>query len=213
MSFVSVTPAWLPPLTRGFGLGGSLIVAIGAQNAYVLKQGLRREHVFALATVCFLSDATLITVGAGGFGALVQSNPLFVRIATWVGALFLLGYGLRSARAALHSGAMEVDAGVPATSLRTALLTCLAVTWLNPHVYLDTVLLVGGIAGQYALAERLWFAAGAMSASCIWFYGLGYGAALLAPLFRKPMTWRVLDALIAAVMWTIAMLLLLGKPA
>gem|GEM_PF-5264490 len=119
----------------------------------------------------------------------------------------------RSARAALHPDAMEVDASVPATSLRTALLTCLAVTWLNAHVYLDTVLLVGGIAGQYALAGRLWFAAGAMSASCIWLYGLGYGAALLSPLFRKPMTWRVLDALIAVVMWTIAMRLLLGKPA
>lgn len=198
----------LPAFARGLGLGGSLIVAIGAQNAYVLKQGLRREHVFALATICFLSDALLIALGAGGFGALVQSSPLFIRLATWIGAAFLLAYGLRSARAALNPGALEVDAGGSGTSLRSAMLTCLAVTWLNPHVYLDTVLLVGGIAGQYPVAMRLWFAAGAMSASCLWFYALGYGAALLAPLFRRPMTWRLLDALIALVMWTIAVMLL-----
>lgn len=203
-----VDAAVLPVFARGLGLGGSLIVAIGAQNAYLLKQGLRREHVFVLATICFLSDALLIALGAGGFGALVQSHPAFIRLATWVGAAFLFAYALRSARAALNPGALAVDAAGTGSPLRTAVLTCLAVTWLNPHVYLDTVLLLGGIAGQYPLATRLWFAAGAMSASCAWFYGLGYGAARLAPLFRQPRTWRVLDGLIAVVMGTLAIMLL-----
>ncbi len=205
-----MTTLALSTLAQGFGLGGSLIVAIGAQNAYVLKQGLKREHVFVLATICFLSDASLIAVGVGGFGSLVRLSPMFVLIATLVGALFLIGYGFRSALAALRPGSLDVDAASATTTLAQAVLTCLAVTWLNPHVYLDTVLLLGGIAGQYPLAERVSFAVGAMAASGLWFYGLGYGAAALAPLFRKPATWRVLDALIAVVMWTIAASLLLG---
>lgn len=203
----------LSALGQGFGLGGSLIVAIGAQNAYLLRQGLKRQYVLPLATICFLSDALLIALGAGGFGTLVQSNPGFVAAATWIGALFLIVYGGKSAYAALKPGTLNVDAAPATPPTRTqAMLTCLAVTWLNPHVYLDTVLLLGGIAGKYALPERTSFAVGAMLASCCWFYSLGYGAAKLAPLFRKPMTWRVLDAVIAIIMWAIAASLLRSAP-
>lgn len=194
---------------QGFGLGGSLIVAIGAQNAYLLRQGLKRQYVLPLATLCFVSDALLIALGAGGFGALVQRSPGFVAAASWIGAAFLLYYGFKSARAALHPGTLDVDAAAAAPpSLGQALLTCAAVTWLNPHVYLDTVLLLGGIAGRFAGSARLAFALGAMLASCLWFYGLGYGAAALAPLFKRPVTWRVLDALIAVVMTLIAISLI-----
>ncbi len=195
---------------RGIGLGGSLIVAIGAQNAYLLKQGLKREHVFVLASLCFVSDATLIAVGCGGFGTLVQQSPLLLHAAGWIGGLFLLAYAARSLRAALRDpGTLEVDGASNApVALRAAVLTCLAVTWLNPHVYLDTVLLVGSIGGQYGGSARLAFALGAMAASCLWFYGLGYGAAALAPMFRRPITWRVLDALIAVVMAAMAVTLL-----
>ncbi len=199
-------------LFQGFGLSVSLIVAIGAQNAYLLKQGLKREHVFTLATICFVSDATLIALGCGGFGTLVQAYPQLIVAVTWIGALFLIGYGLRNAWAALHPKPLDTgDAPAVSGGYRRAALSMLALTWLNPHVYLDTVLLLGGIAGRYAGTDRLAFALGAMGASGIWFYGLGYGARLLAPLFRKPITWRVLDALIALTMWTIAVLLLMHQ--
>lgn len=194
----------------GFGLSGALIVAIGAQNAYLLRQGLRREHVFVLATICFASDATLIALGCAGLGTLVQAHTGLVRAIRWIGAAFLLWYGLRSARAALHPQVLEADAATQATVRGPAVRTMLALTWLNPHVYLDTVLLLGGIAGRYPGATRIAFALGAMSASFVWFYGLGFGAGLLAPLFRRPQTWRVLDGLIALTMWTIAMSLLVG---
>lgn len=197
---------------QGLGLSASLIIAIGAQNAFLLKQGLRRQHVFALATICFVSDATLIALGCGGFGTLVQAHPQLIVAVTWIGALFLIGYGFRNAWAVLHPQPPET-AGAPAAArtLRQPALAMLALTWLNPHVYLDTVLLLGGLAGRYAAEERIAFALGAVSASAIWFYGLGYGARLLAPLFRKPLTWRLLDGFIALTMWTIAALLLSGS--
>lgn len=194
----------------GFGLSGALIVAIGAQNAYLLRQGLRREHVPVLATICFLSDATLIALGCAGLGTLVQAHPGLVLAIRWIGAAFLAWYGLRSARAALHPQILEADASAQATPLGAAARTMLALTWLNPHVYLDTVLLLGGIAGRYPATARVAFALGAMSASMVWFYGLGFGAGALAPLFRRPQTWRVLDGVIALTMWTIATSLILG---
>lgn len=200
-------PASLNSALSGFALGGSLIVAIGAQNAYVLRQGLKRQYVFTLATICFVSDALLIALGCAGFGSLVQAYPQAVRIVTWVGAAFLIAYGLRAALAALKPQALDT-AGAEAGSWRKAVLVCLALTWLNPHVYLDTVLLLGGIAGRYPAAERLWFGLGAVTASGVWFYGLGYGAGRLAPLFAKPLTWRLLDAAIALTMWIIAAMLL-----
>lgn len=189
----------------GFGLGSGLIVAIGAQNAFVLRQGLLRRHVFASAAICALSDAALIAAGAAGFGALVAATPWLRHVAAFGGAAFLIWYGLRAARAALNPAALTLEETRRAPGgLKAALLTVLALTWLNPHVYLDTVVLLGGIAGQYAADARVWFAVGAMSASVVWFFGLGYGARLLAPLFAQPKAWRALDGLIALVMWTIA---------
>lgn len=193
-------------LAQGLGLGGGLIVAIGAQNAYVLRQGLRREFALSVATVCFLCDVGLIAAGAGGFGSLVAAFPALTTIAAWGGAAFLAWYGLRALRSALRPGALEADGGPARIGSRgRAVMTALALSLLNPHVYLDTVVLIGGIAGQYALPERPWFAAGAMSASLLWFYGLVVGARWLAPLFRKPAAWRILDLVIAAVMWSIAL--------
>ncbi|MDB5364932.1 MAG: amino acid transporter [Rhodospirillales bacterium] len=184
-------------------LGASLIVAIGAQNAFVLRQGLLRQHVVAVATICFVADALLILAGVGGMGRLVQAAPVTLRIVTLGGALFLAAYGLFAARRALHPGRLEA-ASDAAPGLRRAVVTCLALTFLNPHVYLDTVVLLGGLSTRFAGSARTAYAAGAMTASAIWFYGLGFGARLLAPLFQRPLAWRVLDFLIALVMWTIA---------
>lgn len=199
----------LGPGLQGFGLGGSLIVAIGAQNAFVLRQGLKRQYVFTLATLCFVSDAALIALGCGGFGSVVQAHPQWLRAVTWIGAAFLFAYALRSAWAALRAQALDPSqAPAVESSYRRIVLSGLAVTWFNPHVYLDTVVLLGGIAGRYAGAHRLAFAVGAATASCLWFYGLGFGAAKLAPLFARPATWRVLDGLIALTMAALAFSLL-----
>ncbi|WP_154662563.1 LysE/ArgO family amino acid transporter [Solimonas flava] len=195
---------------QGFGLSAGLIVAIGAQNAFVLRQGLLREHVLVIATICFVSDALLIGLGCVGFGTLVQAHPALVTAVRWIGAAFLVVYGGRSAWAALRPQALEAGGAAPLTR-RQAIAGVLALTWLNPHVYLDTVLLVGGLAGRYAATPRAAFAAGAASVSALWFYGLAYGAARLAPLFRRPRTWRVLDAVIALTMWAIAASLLRGS--
>lgn len=194
----------------GLGLSGSLIVAIGAQNAFVLRQGLRREHVGLVATLCFVSDATLIVVGCAGLGQLIQAHPAWVSAVTWIGAAFLTVYGLLHVRSALRPQALQADAPVTPTPRGTVIRTVLALTWLNPHVYLDTVLLLGSIAGRYPGAQRVAFAVGACTASLLWFYGLGYGAVRLAPLFARPGAWRVLDGLIAVVMLTIAASLLLA---
>ena len=194
----------------GLGLSGSLIVAIGAQNAFVLRQGLRREHVGLVATLCFVSDATLIVIGCAGLGQLIQAHPAWVSAVTWIGAAFLTVYGLLHVRSALQPQALQADAPVTPTPRGTVIRTVLALTWLNPHVYLDTVLLLGSIAGRYPGAQRVAFAVGACTASLLWFYGLGYGAVRLAPLFARPGAWRVLDGLIAVVMLTIAASLLLA---
>jgi L-lysine exporter family protein LysE/ArgO len=169
----------------------------------VLRQGLLRRHVFAVATICFLADALLILAGVAGMGSLVQAAPVTLRVVTLGGALFLAAYGLFAARRALHPGRLEA-ATCAAPGLRRAVATCLALTFLNPHVYLDTVVLLGGLSTRFAGPGRSFYAAGAMTASGIWFYGLGYGARLLAPLFQRPVAWRVLDFIIALVMWTIA---------
>ncbi|WP_135501709.1 LysE/ArgO family amino acid transporter [Roseovarius aestuariivivens] len=191
----------------GFGLGFSLILAIGAQNAFVLRQGLRRAHVLPVVLTCALSDAVLIAAGVAGFGALAEAVPGLERIMRYGGAAFLLWYGARAFWAAWRGGE-ALKAGQGAGSLRAALLTCLALTWLNPHVYLDTVVLLGSISAQYD--NRLAFALGAMTASFVFFFSLGYGARGLAPLFARPAAWRGLDALVGLVMWAIAAKLLLG---
>ncbi len=195
---------------QGFLLGLSLIVAIGAQNAFVLRQGLLRQHVLAVCLVCALSDALLIAAGVAGFGALVEDHPALPRLMTWLGAAFLAAYGLGRLRAAARLHALH-PAERPAASRRAAILACLAFTWLNPHVYLDTVVLLGGIASGLGPGGRLPFALGAMSASFAFFFALGYGARLLAPLFERPAAWRWLDLGVGLTMWTLALWLLLGR--
>ncbi|WES31237.1 LysE/ArgO family amino acid transporter [Varunaivibrio sulfuroxidans] len=205
---VSFSSPFVSPALEGFALGAGLIVAIGAQNAFVLRQGLKRRHVFAVATVCFLSDVVLIALGAGGMGTLVSSHQGLLVLASLGGGAFLIAYGYRSLRAAFHPGVLKAAVQNESPSLRATLATALALTYLNPHVYLDTVVLLGSVAGRHVGAERVAFALGASFASMVWFYTLGYGAGRLAPLFAKPISWRVLDGLIAIVMWTIAFSLL-----
>lgn len=197
----------------GLGLGASLIIAIGAQNAYVLRQGLRRQHVFTVASLCFVIDASLITLGAGGFASLLQAVPSLPDIAAWGGAAFLGAYSLRSFHAALKPGSLTAQngEGTAGSSLRAAVLTVLALSLLNPHVYLDTVILLGGIAAQYQGTERLAFAIGAVVASGLWFYGLGFGARRLAPFFASPKSWRLLDAFVGCVMAAIAVSLVVSQ--
>ncbi|MCW8842092.1 MAG: LysE/ArgO family amino acid transporter [Rhodobacteraceae bacterium] len=194
--------------TAGFALGFSLILAIGAQNAFVLRQGLRGEHVLAVVRACAISDAVLIAAGVAGFGVLVERFPAAVEIARWGGAAFLVVYGGLSFRAALRGGAALETAGRERVSLRAALLTCLTLTWANPHVYLDTVVLLGGISAQYSPA--LAFGAGAVLSSFVFFFSLGFGARLLRPLFTNPRAWQVLDVLVGLTMWAIAVKLVLG---
>ncbi|UWR25457.1 LysE/ArgO family amino acid transporter [Sulfitobacter sp. S223] len=191
----------------GFLLSLSLIVAIGAQNAFVLRQGLRHEHVFWVCLTCGVSDALLIAAGVAGFGALAEAAPWFETLMRYGGAAFLIVYGWRNAVSAWRGGeTLQADSHAPA-SLRKTVLTLLALTWLNPHVYLDTLVLLGSISAQYD--DRLSFGAGAVLASFVFFFALGYGARLLQPVFAKPISWRVLDGIIALTMWAIAASLLL----
>lgn len=191
----------------GFFLSLSLILAIGAQNAFVLRQGLRRLHVFWVCLTCATCDAVLIAAGVAGFGALAEAVPWFEPLMRYGGATFLIWYGWQNARSAWKGGAVLDVAGENTQSLRAAILTVLALTWLNPHVYLDTVVLIGSISSQYP--DRLIFGIGAVLASFVFFFSLGYGARLLAPLFANPRAWQVLDGIIALTMWAIALKLLL----
>ena len=187
----------------GLGLGLSLIVAIGAQNAFVLRQGLLRSHVGPVVAVCVVSDVVLIAAGVAGAGAVVQGRPALLDAVRVAGAVFLAAYGLLAARRALRPQAMGARAGVAAASAAATVTTALGLTWLNPHVYLDTVVLLGSIAQSHP-GRQWWFAAGAAAGSAAWFTALGYGAALLRPLFARPAAWRVLDAVIALVMLALA---------
>lgn len=214
----------LSPVLAGLGLGFSLIVAIGAQNLFVLRQGLRREHVFAVAAICAISDAALIVLGVSGIGFVLQAVPWLVDVVRWAGAVFLVTYGVLAARRAWRpsgealrtaeaagpdAGAEKPDASaatatvgattIARTRLLPVLLTCLALTWLNPHVYLDTVFLLGTVANTHG-EDRWLFAAGAVTASFVWFFGLAFGARLLGRWLSTPRAWRILDAVIAVVM-------------
>lgn len=188
---------------EGFLLGASLIVAIGAQNAFVLRQGLERRHVLAVASVCAVSDAILIAAGVAGLGTLIQRAPWLLAAVTIGGAAFLIGYGILSFRRAFRRESLR-PASESGGGLAAALSTALALTWLNPHVYLDTVVLIGALSARHAPPGAVAFGGGAVLASVAWFYGLGYGARLLAPLFARPRAWQVLDVLITLVMWAIA---------
>jgi L-lysine exporter family protein LysE/ArgO len=191
----------------GLGAGASLIIAIGAQNAYVLRQGLRREHVLPIVLICVASDAVLIAAGVAGIGAIIRSAPVALEIIRWAGFAFLLLYALFAARRALRPERLDAGTGATATSLLAAVGTCLALTWLNPHVYLDTVLLLGSLSASHGDPGRWVFGAGAVTASILWFGMLGFGARYLAPVFARPVAWRILDGCIAVLMLVLAVLL------
>jgi L-lysine exporter family protein LysE/ArgO len=193
----------MSPFFQGFAMGGGLIVAIGAQNAFVLTQGVRRNHHMAVALVCILCDGALIALGVSGVGGVVAASPALGTAAAWGGAAFLGWYGLCALRQAVRGGVLRADSDT-GMSLRRTLLLTLGVTLLNPHVYLDTVVLMGSISGQYPGPERPLFGLGAFAASTAWFLALSLGGQLLAPLFRRELTWRVLDTLVCLTMWSIA---------
>lgn len=193
----------------GATLGLTLIVAIGAQNAFVLRQGLRREHVGAIVAFCAIADALLMLAGVAGLAQVLGHRPALSAWLTASGALFLAAYGLRALWRAARPGALQAAAGTNALSLTQALAQTAAFTLLNPHVYLDTVLLVGSVGAQWGEA-RWWFAGGAALSSVLWFSALGYGARWLAPLFARPRAWQVLDGLIGIVMLGLAAMLVRG---
>jgi L-lysine exporter family protein LysE/ArgO len=193
----------------GILTGLSLIVAIGAQNAFVLRQGLRNNHVFAVSLTCSLSDAALIALGVTSFRQMAGAAPWFMPAMRYGGAAFLIWYGARNLHAALQSSEALVAEAGRSSSLSQTLSTCLALTWLNPHVYLDTVMLLGAISTRFPGQEAS-FAAGAMTGSFLFFFSLGYGARMLRPIFMNPASWRVLEAVVAVTMGTIALKLLLG---
>lgn len=188
----------------GFALAASLLVAIGAQNAFVLRQGLRREHVFAVALACSFFDWLLIGAGMAGLGALVRAHP---HVDAWIGAggaAFLFGYGVFALRRACNPQVLHAQGGGAPLRLRATLVQCAAFTFLNPHVYLDTVVLIGSVGARLASGTLASFFVGAASASTVWFFGLGYGARLLAPVFTRPLAWRVLDVLVGLTMFVLA---------
>ncbi|AXI02906.1 LysE/ArgO family amino acid transporter [Aquirhabdus parva] len=194
-------------LLSGFGLTLSIIFAIGAQNSFILRQGLKKEHVFWICLVCSLSDLLLIVMGVLGFSVVIQKIPSLMVIIKYLGALFLFAYGLKSFWAAFKSSAMILDDEKSITSLSRNIAIALALTWLNPHVYLDTVFLIGSISTQF-IGQKLEFTVGAVAASFVFFFSLGYGASLLRPIFSKPISWKILDMVIGAFMWVLAVLLL-----
>ncbi len=189
----------LLPTLSGFALGGTLIIAIGAQNAFILRMGLLRHHVFILCFICALSDALLIAIGVAGLGSFVDANPTLLKYIAIAGGSFLLMYALLALRRAIFPNAMKSKNEKP-VSLAKAIGICLALTYLNPHVYLDTVVLVGAYAASWQGELRVAFGVGAMAASFVWFFSLGYGAQLLQPVFERPLAWQVLDFVIAGVM-------------
>ena len=194
-------------LVSGLASGLSLIVAIGAQNAFVLRQGVQRSHVLLVVAVCAISDLVLIVLGVAGVGVLIERAPGVLEVVRWAGAAFLVAYGAMAATRAIRGTQAAQPAAGHKGTWAAALGTCLALTWLNPHVYLDTVLLLGSLAGAHGADGRWWFAAGAGLGSVAWFAALGAGARFLTPVFARPGSWRVLDGGIALVMVTLAVML------
>ena len=200
----------MTPALHGLLAGLTLIIAIGSQNVFVLRQGIRREHVLPVVAVCIASDAVLITAGAGGLGALVRAVPEVVVAARWAGVAFLLGYAALAARRALRGGeSLQADGAGRGSGLGAVVATALALTWLNPHVYLDTVLLLGSIAATHG-AQAWLFAVGAVVGSTIWFTALGFGARGLGRVLSSARSWRVLDGLVAVTMVMVAIMLARG---
>jgi L-lysine exporter family protein LysE/ArgO len=197
--------AFLP----GFFAGLGLIVAIGAQNAFVIRQGLSRQYVFVVVAICAIADASLIALGIAGLGAIIQGVPWLLEGVRWFGVAYLTWFGIKSVRSALKNQAMDTS-GTQTTSLKKAVLAVLGFTFLNPHVYLDTVILLGSISNQFA-DDRWIFGFGAMTASIVWFSAIGFGARAASRFMSKPIFWRVLDSLIAVVMFSIAFYLAFAK--
>ena len=193
---------------QGFAIGLSLIVAIGAQNAFVLKQGLKKQAVFWVCFVCALSDSILVVLGITGFATVIQLYPELVGFAKWAGAVFLLWYGLQHAIQAFKSNQSLHAGSQNEIKLSKIIIVCLALTWLNPHVYLDTVVLIGSISTQFE-QTKLYFTLGVITASWFFFFSLGYGARVLIPVFANPKAWKVLDVVIALIMWSIAISLIM----
>lgn len=203
MTTAILASPFIAAFQTGLFTGAGLIIAIGNQNAFVLSQGLRRQHGTASAALCATIDMVLIIVGVLGMGIVIAQHPLIMQLALWGGALFLAGYGFRALYSAFSPEVLAADTGSVMT-LKTALLTACAVSLLNPHVYLDTVMLLGSVGGQFDQQGQLGFIAGASSASVAWFFSLALGARILTPLFKKPAAWRVLDLLVCGFMWSVA---------
>jgi L-lysine exporter family protein LysE/ArgO len=197
------------PFLPGFFAGLGLIVAIGAQNAFVIRQGLSRQHVFVVVAICAIADASLIALGIAGLGAIIQGLPWLLEGVRWFGVAYLTWFGIKSVRSAFKNEAMDTS-GTQTTSLKKAVLAVLGFTFLNPHVYLDTVILLGSISNQFA-DDRWIFGLGAMTASIVWFSAIGFGARAASRFMSKPIFWRVLDSLIAVVMFSIALYLAFAK--
>ncbi len=196
-------------IIAGFALGGGLIVAIGAQNAFVIRQGVLNSHIFWICLFCSISDAILIWGGTYGLGAILEVMPWLLKVMQYGGAAFLIWYGIKAARRVLKPEALD-ESSKTASNLFMALATCAALTWLNPHVYLDTVVLVGSIANARPLGEQAPFALGASLASFAWFFAIGYGAKALRGPLSKPIVWRAIDAIIAVIMFWLAFKLLIS---
>lgn len=196
-------------LAQGFGTGCGLIIAIGAQNAYVLTQGIKREHHLTIALICSLCDAVLISAGVAGLGAVITNSAILRNLAGWGGAAFLYWYGFSSFRSALRGQEGLQTQKETARSFKAAVSLTLAVTLLNPHVYVDTVVLLGSISTRFAGQERYMFGAGAIMASFVWFFSLCLGGRLLAPVLSSPRAWRIMDTAIGCIMWFVGTGLLL----
>ncbi len=192
------------PYFIGMATGAGLIIAIGAQNAFVLSQGIHKQYRFTVALICSICDALLISAGVAGMGTLIEQSPLLLKFASAGGALFLFMYGLKSLLSVFKTKEGLEQQESRSTTRKQIIFTTLAITLLNPHVYLDTVVLLGGISATFEGGGRYVFGAGAISMSIIWFFSLSYGSTLLAPLFKKAITWRILNTAIALVMWSIA---------
>ena len=203
------------PFLEGIALGASLIIAIGPQNAFVIQQGILRQHVFLAAFVCTFVDVVLIIVGAAGFGTLIAIIPSLKTYFLWGGILFLMGYGTLSIISSFKHPCDEDslgknESGYPTKNRKSIIITAVGFSLLNPHVYLDTVILLGGLAAQYEITERNYFAFGAIMASVVWFYGIGYGATLVAPWFESSRGKRIVDLVIAMIMFVLAFVLMLN---
>jgi len=194
--------AFLPGLLTGL----SLIIAIGAQNAFVIRQGLTRQHVILVVAICAVSDALLILLGISGLGVLIQSVPALLEVIRWFGVAYLIWFGIRSLRSAFRTQSLDASGASQATSAGKVAATALGLTFLNPHVYLDTVILLGSIGNTFG-ADKWFFAMGAACGSVLWFFSIGFGARAASGLMKKPVFWKILDSIIAVVMFSIAILL------